>query len=198
MIWHTSGDAQILKAIMLVCAIVGLSAEAQVDRDRLLLLAQPQARDEIINSIVARRGELLPVLIELSKNPPASINRQEFDIGLAQAFGRLATPEGIPFLLKKLTLQRGLYRGLTANGRMAVVLQYPAVGALIEIGQPALHPIAERLSSSTTSEERHLAIIIIGAVGGSEARELLTTLRSNVDFERRLIDEALGPKERRE
>ena len=49
---------------------------------------------------------MLPVLLRLAERTPAGVNDREPKIGLATTFGRLRAKEGIPFLVKNVTLQR--------------------------------------------------------------------------------------------
>lgn len=84
----------------------------------------------------------------------------------ASVFGELKAVEAIDVLSDHLDLQHG-HASLSFNG-------FPAVPALIEIGEPAIQRLqGVLLSRNSNSASRVLAAFVLGEIGGQQAKAAL-------------------------
>ena len=126
-----------MTAPLIIVGLFCITASAQNPNARELArqLADDSARATAVARIVASGSKTVPLLLSLSKKPPAQVNPYALSIGLADAFGQLKTKEAIPFLIKNISLQRGLATPNTSMKTAEVIRQrMPAIAALIQIG----------------------------------------------------------------
>ena len=108
------------------------------------------------------RSQIIPSLIN-------AINEQrDFEIvrGAIQILGSVKAVEAVPALTQHISAN---------NGTVGLPLShFPAVRALIQIGEPAVSELARTLRESEAPHARELAAEALGEIGGDQAKEALT------------------------
>jgi hypothetical protein len=168
------GDHSVRTLRVLICCLItqaysfqepGLEAKLAQD------LADETTRESAIRGVQEQGTPSIARLIQLGNDPPQGVNHHRLLIGLADLFGRLKAEEAIPFLADNITLQR--YNDMNTWTRTDAVVEgrLPAAHALIQIGGPAVNPLARAYWKPTTFDERNAIMFTLSKIATPEAEE---------------------------
>lgn len=161
-------------------------------------LADSNSRAEAVEKIIAQKDQAVPLLLSLAQRPPDDIDSYEFDVGLADVFGRLKTEEAIPFLIRNIGLNRYHSVNVWLKTPEAVEKTLPAAAALIQIGPDAAKALIHAYWEPMPAEDRPAAIFVIARVLDSrpgaipEGRVFLQSVRAELNVELRWADRGLA------
>ncbi len=162
-------------------------------------LADPSTRAAASDEIV-RSGANVPALLRLAERPPASVNRTELLVSLADIFGRLRTKEAIPFLIQNIGVARWVRPNIWGKTSDVIEGNLPAAAALIKIGPEACKALIDIDWMSKPWEDNLAAIFVVSQIGDPEGRPLLVTAIARANLERyqaeqglKLLDSAQKP-----
>jgi len=162
----TVRSTRLRTGLFLSTAIVFAACADDVTRNEDLArrLANDSTRDSAVAHVAAAGASSLPHLLSWAEKPPAGIDRDELDIGLADAFARLRAKEAIPFLIKNLSLNRdgGISPWLKSSERIEDT--YPMAAALIAIGPDACEALVAASKQPMGWEDRLVAIFVVTQV----------------------------------
>ena len=182
----------IVSAAMAIGCMVAL-AQNRRDEELARLLADIKTRQKAVAGIVASPEGQVSVLLSWSEKPPRQVNESELYVGMAEVFGQLKTKAAIPFLIKNISLQRGLPSPNTFMKTPQVIEQrMPAVAALIQIGPDAAKAVMRSFSERSDEGERLATIFVVSRIKGvPEARDFLTSVLGRANMERFWAEEGL-------
>jgi hypothetical protein len=181
-----------LRCLILLATAGWWSAYAQsTDTELARRLADPKARSFATSEILHSGAARIPELLRLAEAPPASVNRTELFIALADIFGELRTKEAIPFLIQNISLARWVRPNIWSKASQVVEGHLPAVGALIKIGPDACKALIEIDWNLKTWEDNLAAIFVVSQIGDPAGRPLLVTAIARANLERYQAEEGL-------
>lgn len=130
-----------------------------------------KARNSLLNSAGqshecrTRIVEALTAAMQQSSTEPNTDQRRYalWDNG-ADVLARLRANEALDLLIANLDLTDGLSISLS---------HYPAVGAVIALGQTAIPKLQLVLSQNPSPDKRRFAVFCIASIGGAKARDVL-------------------------
>ena len=168
------------------------AAQGVHDLDLARRLASQDTRTAAAAEIVAFGATKTPVLLGWAEKPPASLNRTELFIGLADVFGELKTKEAIPFLIQNISLGRWVRPNIWTKTPEVIYGQLPAVAALIKIGREASKALIDiDWFSKMPVDDYMAAIFAISRIGDPDARPFLHVAISQADLLRYRAEEGL-------
>jgi hypothetical protein len=92
-----------LKALLIIviaaAGSVPLLPQGAGDQELARLLASEGTRGSAVGTVLASRGEKIPLLLSWIQNPPRQVDKYELVVGLADIFGQLRTKQAIRFLI---------------------------------------------------------------------------------------------------
>ncbi|GEM_PF-5375563 len=156
-------------------------------------------RERAINMVTRSPDRYLPLLLEWTRNPPPGIGlgSTNFDVSLAEIFGRLRTTEAVPFLIDHITVVGGASASIW-NRRIEIIEKnLPAIHALVEIGSPATPPLVAALdrmpyrSGGPAYEQRFAIVVALALMKDPQAAPALRKELARPTRERRLAHDAL-------
>ena len=195
------GLRSLVPATLLVALVAALprqhcSARDVSDESLAGALASEVTRQYAVDQVAASGGKQLPLLLSWAKNPPAGIDADNLDAGLADVFGRLRTKEAIPFLISHITVLRSpntTMKGLFISIERADQAERnrPAIAALIRIGRDALPLLYRAYYGRTTFAERCAFLLAIYRINDPDSLEFFMRVRPMLEDERGFVAEAL-------
>lgn len=134
-------------------------------------LAERLANDatrEFVIAQLAQDPSVIPVLLELTQDPPVDVDVHELHIGLIEAFGRLKVSAAIPFLIRNIGLRRDRFIDLAPwlKKRRQIDETFPAISALISIGPLAATAIIRERAGLKNQDDRLAAICVVSSIDG--------------------------------
>jgi hypothetical protein len=154
-------------------------------------LADPSARSAASYEIVRSGAVKVPALLQLAESPPASVNRTELLVSLADIFGQLRTKEAIPFLIQNISLARWVRPNIWDKAPNVIEEHLPAVTALIKIGPEACKALIDIDWMSKPWEDNLAAIFVVSQIGDPGGRPLLVTAIARANLERYRAEQGL-------
>lgn len=184
-----------MRQSLLISTIFCMVVSAQVPNALGLArqLANESTRQNAIAAIVASGNETVPLLLSLTKKPPAQLNQHALFVGLADAFGQLKAKEAIPFLIKNIGLDRELIREPNISMKTAEVIKgrMPAVAALIQIGPAASQALIGTWQKIDRDDELWAIFVVSQIRGVPKAREFLSSVLGEANMERSFAEDGL-------
>ncbi len=136
-----------------------------------------ETRAEVIREIDGQRPTLMPILLTIAEEALTSSANDELRFALIDVFAKLKAVEGVPFLTKNMRLAR--WRSLNPWMVSSSVIrdQYPALDALILIGQPASQALVELLERPLLADEQVAAVFVVAQVGSPGDAKVLEAMK---------------------
>jgi len=125
-----------------------------------------RSRMELLSQVDEQRSEMLSVLVK-HLDTSTSKNVQAAAIYL---IGRYRLSDGVNELIRRLDFDSGVR---PARGPEPLYEQYPAVEALITIGQPSIPPMMQLLATDRNDLRRRLAVKVLRYVDGPDVAEFI-------------------------
>jgi hypothetical protein len=134
-------------------------------------IADHQTRATAIAECASDLNRCESWLLAIAAKPPGEfdVGEDSVAVGLADAFGALRMPAGIPFLIENITLTRDRRDQWRYVGLSDFELRLPAVGALIKIGAPAGEAVASHRRDPSTRAERFAATYVVSELAKAGA-----------------------------
>ena len=155
--------------------------------DLAQLLSNDTTRKAGVAAATASGNERLSVLLSWTRKPPPSVNKYELDIGLADVFGQMRAKEAIPFLIENISLNRWVGADPWMKTSKVIEERLPAVGALVRIGPDASKALVRAYWGPMSAKDRAAAIFTVARIRAPEARDFLSQVMMQADFERSLV-----------
>lgn len=130
-----------------------------------------QSRTELLSKVDADRSELTSALItQLGSSTSKHVKAASIYL-----IGRYRLADGVPDLIREIDLE---VESPLHAGREPLWERYPAMEALIAIGQPSIRPTIELLATDKDNLRRELATKVIRYVQGYEVARFILTQAS--------------------
>ena len=192
----------IIRAVMALASTLVASAQQNPSQlDQLARrLADLATRDAAVDEVVASSAAMTPVLLAWATKPPADVPATDLNIGLAEAFDRMATEAAIPFLIRVIAIKRFPFTFAPwIKGASSIKLEYPAAEALIRIGPTAGLAVIKAAQGPMTPVERLVAIFVVGQIDGVPAGpDFLLRARGDADTQRVWAQDGIERQNRKE
>jgi hypothetical protein len=168
-------------------------AQTATDRELAQELSNGNTREAALAAISKSQPSKLPLLLRWTQNPPAEVDKDAFYVGLAEALGELKAPEGIPFLISHISMQRWIPRpNLWMKTPAVVETGLPAVAALIRIGPAASSALMRSNLGCVQYEDRLAALFVISRVAGVPgAKEFVVQALGEANLQRHWAEDGL-------
>ncbi len=141
-----------------------LCAQNAHDSDLAKSLANPSTRQSAVDRIAACGDCYTALLLSWTRTPPAGVDPDELNLGLAQAFGELRTKQAIPFLIANISIHSWHHPNIWLKAPEVVRYRLPAAAALIRIGPDASQALVRVSSGPMTSEDRLATVFVISMI----------------------------------
>jgi hypothetical protein len=142
-------------------------------------LADTKTRSEAVAEAVAAGYNRVPLLLAWSRKPPAGIDRDSLNIGLADIFGRLRVKESIPFLITNISAIRRTRADFAPWMKTPESIEddFPAIAALIQIGPEAGTALIRAAQGPMLAMDRRAAVFAVSRIKGvPESRAFLSSV----------------------
>ena len=154
-------------------------------------LANANSRSQAVKEAIASGNEVLPILLELSRRPPANLDKWELFVGIADAFGAMRAIEGTEFLVDNIGLRRHMLLEPWMKTPEIMEERLPAAAALIRIGPKSLTPLMDRYFRMEP-EPRRICLFVIGRIHDPTTRTFLESIITVANAELSWAQKALA------
>ena len=130
----------------------------------------PEVRARATAEILKRRDVEIDALMQLLERKLAGDDRQGTVKDVMLLLGKLRAVRAVPLLVRNLT-----YEAFYKNTKRPQITQdlYPAVNALIDIGEPSLNPVLERVRNEDDPTVARTGAAVIRGILGERVASIL-------------------------
>jgi hypothetical protein len=147
-----------------------------------------RSRMQLLSEVDEQRNDLLGALLKQLGTSPS----KQVQASAIYLIGRNRLADGVEELTRRIDFDPGTP---VQRGPEPLWEKYPAMEALITIGQPSIKPVVELLATESNDLRRNLAVKVVRYVVGAETAEFIlqrAQAASSDAGRRSRLDDALG------
>ena len=141
-------------------------AQQLTDMMKQLDTLDERSRMELLSQVDEQRGEMLAVLVKHLDTSPS----RKVQAAAIYLIGRYRLSDGVNELVRRLDFDSGVR---PTRGPEPLYEQYPAVEALITIGQPSIPAVMHVLATDRNDLRRRLAVKVLRYVEGPDVADFI-------------------------